>query len=234
MTRKEGLAWSAAAASVLGAAVAGIVLLGDDDDGAGPYRALPGWPASRRDKAREIWDLASVLERISGWHGLGDFLVATAYTESRGNPKAGSSAQSNAARGWFGIRPSTAQNAAVDVDPNVLKRKRWAVAIAADIAERLGRKYSASAQRVDWLAIRRGWAAPYLVADVDETMPFDRIKPGTNRKYRDGERSTDVRLRLEKAVAATGLPDEFIYQPAFPPGFVWPGQAQALAALGAA
>ncbi len=168
-----------------------------------------------------IRDLAGSIEHVSGWPGLGDFLVAKAWTESRGNPRAGSGASNNEARGWFGMRPKSGLAHSLShysaSHPNLLKDERWAVALAAWYAYRL-RPYAAAGQGIDWLAIARGWAYPSLVDDIEAQQ----------------QRSKDVARRFGQAVRKAGLdPDHFPHRPAFPGGFSWPGLASVLKAVGA-
>lgn len=123
--------------------------------------------------------------------GFGELLAVMAYTEARGNPAAGSDAFSNAARGAYGLRPTTAWNEAATVDgvPRVwdessaelafangevsaaevsaLKDLVWSTALAAHNVSRL-RKYTAGGPYTK-LGVRRGWAFPYLVPDLDNS-----------------------------------------------------------------
>ena len=101
-------------------------------------------------------------------YGLGDFLSAVAFLESRGNAQAGSD-QGNAARGWFQLRPTSARLSDAGLTPAALKNERQAVALAAWYAWRL-RPYAGPGQVIDWLALRRGWWYPYLVADTDQSQ----------------------------------------------------------------
>jgi hypothetical protein len=180
-----------------------------------------------------IRQIAYPIEDRTGWVGLGDFLVACAATESGGNMTACAGVRGatldtpcpgNTARGWFQLRPKSAlayeYEYLVDSDPDILRREAAAqVAFAAWYAYRL-RNYAKSGQLVDWLAIRRGWALPRLVSDVDEVAEV--------KGYAPGERSGDVRERFERGVAMAGLDDSFMYARAYPPGFVWPGIANVL------
>ena len=169
----------------------------------------------------EIRALAQILEDNLGWIDFGDFLVAKAWTESRGVARTGSSGQNNKARGWFGLRPKSAfahdlKYLATEY-PNLLKDKRWAVAMAAWYAKRL-RPFAFDGQTIDWLALARGWAYPSRVGDVNETK----------------QRSKDTRRRFEYAVAKAGRdPDLFMYERAFRPGWSWPGIGPVLKMLGA-
>lgn len=165
---------------------------------------------SNSNAPSQIRSIAAPLEQFAHWPNLGNYLAAISYIESRGNPKAGSSAYDNAARGWFGMRPESAKTAKYGFsDPNILKDPVHAVVFAADYAKRLI-PFAAEGQMIDWLAIRRGWAYPSKVDDVND--------PG----YKD---------QLATGLSKVGLPREFMYLPAFPPGFQWPGFHAALAAL---
>jgi hypothetical protein len=160
----------------------------------------------------EIRSLALTLENNAHWPNLGNFLAATAWTESRGNEQAGSSANNNDARGWFGLRPASAMTQSYGfADPNILKRGEYAVVFAADYIDRL-RKYKSAYQTIDWLAIRRGFAYPDLVDDV----------------YENDDRSRDVHARFSEGVKNVGLPSYFMTMPAFPTGYSWPGFAATL------
>jgi len=179
---------------------------------------LPGEPVgdwADYNAPTDIRVIAAPVETLTTWPNLGNFLAAVSYTESRGNHNAGSSADNNDARGWFGLRPSSAKTVAYGfADPNILKSKKHAVAFAADYAVRL-RNHASPGQVVDWLAIRRGWALPELVADTDESE----------------KRSREVHQRFETALTSAGLPASFMHFPAFSPNFAWSGFASALAAV---
>lgn len=158
----------------------------------------------------EIRAIAAPLEQLAHWPNLGNYLAAISYIESRGNNEAGSSENNNKARGWFGGRPESMNTAEYGfVSPNILKDKIASVVLAADYAKRL-RPYGDEGQVLDWLAIRRGWAKPSLVNDVND--------PGFSEQLATG---------LEKV----GLPREFMFLPAFPDDFEWPGFDAAYAAL---
>lgn len=168
--------------------------------------------------ADRIRDYANRVSSVTNWgSGFGNFLVATAWTESKGNPNAcAAPCSENSARGWFQNRPVSARVwDFTGGGPHVLFSEPWAVALAAWYAVRTAMKNRDPGQVVDWLAMRRGWALPRLVDDVYETEPVT--------GYADGERSRDVRERFSQALAAVGLPQSFMYEPAFPPGFQWPG-----------
>lgn len=244
---------STKAALAIGGAVLGvgalamIAMSGDEEEEGEGQGREPGGGWSDRSAPDRIREIAGPIEETTGWHGLTDFLIAVAWGESRGNQYAcagvsratlDDACSGNKARGWFQNRPSSAYADEyaflVDDDPDLIRRDaRYAVAFFVWYVYRL-RNYAKKGQTVDWLAIRRGGALPRLVKDVDEEAVVDRIKPGTDppRKYKPGERSADVRERFEQAVAAVGLPDDFMYERAFPPGFVWPTFEQILSLAG--
>lgn len=185
------------------AVLVGLLSLGRRASSPRPQPAGPGrWVDA--DAPRRIRALA---ERL-GWPGLGDFLVAVAYWESRGNSIAGSSA-GNAARGWFGMRPQTARVDDLSLEPDALKVEPVAVALAGWLVDRL-RPYAAPGQVVDWLAIRRGWYLPSLVDDVAE-------QHAASRKVREA---------FEEALAKVGLEASFMHQEV--DFSSWPGIAAAM------
>lgn len=165
------------------------------------------------DAPRRIREIAQPIADHLGWPDLPDFLVAIAWTESRGNPRAGSDS-GNKARGWFGLRPVSARVEDVGLSPSSLKDERAAVALITWYLERL-EKYGAPGQLIDLLALRRGMAYPVLVADVDETRAIGKWGPG--------ERSRMTRNNFEAGIAAAGLPESFMVNSAFPSGYQWPG-----------
>ena len=173
---------------------------------AGPVTGV--WKDS--DAPRRIRQLAAPIERMANWPGLGNYLAAISYTESRGNPRAGSDAQNNAARGWFGIRPKSGKLDKLGLGVEALKDERTAVALAAWYAERC-QKYAYDGQVMDWLSVRRCWGFPKDVPKVNH--------PGYSNQ-------------LSVGLSKVGLPSNFMYRPAFPPGFRWPGIDAVLAAVG--
>lgn len=94
------------------------------------------------------------------------------------------------------------------------------------------RPYATKGQVLDWLAIARGWALPRLVDDVDETETVNATKPGTKppRKYYPGERSQDVRERLEDGLIETGQDPDWMFTRV--EVGAWPGIATVLDAVG--
>jgi hypothetical protein len=190
----------------------------------------PDYPADWDARADRVWDLAWDISDVTGWgDGLPLFMLATAYTESRGNPIAcAAPCGSNSARGLFQVRPKSGfygdyAYLATD-DPNLLFDPAWNAAMAAWYLYRL-RKYAYDGQVIDWLALRRGMALPRLVADDEEEASVS--------GYADGERSADTRERLEAALYAVGIEESFMYEPAFPDTFSWPGIDVVLDAVGA-
>ena len=110
------------------------------------------------DAPRRIRALARPIEEAANWPGLGDYLASIAFLESRGNPRAGKDT-GNLARGWFGMRPNSARLRDLGLTGDALKDERYAVALAAWYAHRL-RPFASKNQRIDSMAIRRGWAYP--------------------------------------------------------------------------
>lgn len=170
-----------------------------------------------KDAPRRIRALASRLETLYNWPGLADFLVAVAYNESLGDPRALD--RIGGSMGWFQLRPASANDPRVSEDPELLFDERWAVVTAADYAWRL-RRYAAPGQRPNWLAIRRGWKYPALVRDVDELMMVRGTSP-----------SKGIRLRFIRALESTGIPVSFMQEAAFQSNTRWPGINAAFAAL---
>ncbi len=203
MTRSQ--IWWTAAAIVLGA---GALAARSAAAVAKPRVTRGKWVD--RDAPRRIRELAAPIERVANWPGLGDYLAAISYTESRGNPRAGTSAVDNRARGWFGMRPRSARLRDLGLGVEALKDERYAVALAAWYAHRC-RPYAAPGQRIDWLAIRRCWGYPSDVDEVDH--------PGYWRQFGRG-------------LSSVGLPQSFMHLPAFPSGYTWPGIEVVLQAVG--
>jgi len=203
---KRSLWWGAAI--VLGFAAVGVAVR--------PPRLLDVLPESAKrivwkdpDAPRRIRAHAAPIEAIANWPGLGDFLVAVAYIESRGDSQAGSDAHDNAARGWYGIRPESSRATELGLSPYAaLKDEAQATALAAWYAERM-RKLADPGQVVDWLAIRRGWGLPKDVRAVTHPGYWEQLSMG---------------------LKAAGLPASWMLQPAFGPQYSWPGPETALAA----
>lgn len=173
-----------------------------------PYQPVPRespGPWVDPDAPRRIREIATPLAKKLNMPGLPEFLIATAWIESRGNPYAGSDA-GNDARGWFGMRPKSARVSDIGLSPDALKDEELAVALAAWYIERL-RPYAASGQEIDWIALRRGWAYPHLVDDVNN--------PG-------------YKAQFDKGLAAASQPTSFMNKRAFLKDYSWPGIEQVL------
>lgn len=177
-------------------------------------RAVPGRPVGKgwvdSDAPRRIRAIAAPIEQLANWPNLGHYLAGISYIESRGNPRAGSSEHNNMARGWFGHRPKSARLGDLGLGVEALKDERLAVALAAWYAHRC-QKFAAPGQQMDWLAVRRCWGFPSDVSKLDH--------PG----YRD---------KLAKGLGKAGIASDFMFLPAFPPGYQWPGIDAVLAAVG--
>jgi hypothetical protein len=208
---KSTTAWWIAA----GILIASTVVVARSPFGSSSYAVRPigsGWVDA--DAPRRIRMLAAPIERIAHWPGLGDFLVANAWTESRGNSRAQNG--SSGAVGWFQGFPSTLRADDLGIGrAQILADENLQVALQAWYAYRL-RPYARSGQVIDWSAIRRGEAYPSLVDDTALTQ----------------QRSRDVQRRFEEGVDKAGLPAAFAHYPAFPPGFAWPGIDAVLGAVG--
>ncbi len=162
-----------------------------------------------KDSIRRIMAIARPIEQLANWPNLGVFLSAVCWIESRGNPNAcASPCGSNSARGLFQVRPKSARVADLGLPASVLFNERYAVALAAWYAFRM-QKYGAPGHVVDWLAVRRGWASFVYVDDVNS--------PGFKNQF-------------AKGLAHVSIPTSFMYEPAFPPGFNWPGIDAVIAA----
>ncbi len=185
---------------------------------------VPGGGWADEDAPRRIREIAGPLADAIGWPDLPDLLVAIAWTESRGDRQAQAGTSANAARGWFGLRPTSSRHEDAGLGVGALKEERPSVALITWYLNRM-RPYADPDQVVDLLALRRGMAYPFLVADVDETMSTPRDGPGV--------RSKAVRKRFAEGIAKAGLPEAFMFNSAFVPGYSWPGIESALTTVGA-
>lgn len=168
------------------------------------------------DAPRRIRQIAAPIQKLAHWPGLGDFLVANAWTESRGNSRAVN--DSSGAVGWFQVFRSTMRADDLGVSrEQILNDERIQVALISWYIYRL-RPYAAAGQTIDWAAIRRGEAYPSLVSDTDLSQ----------------QRSRENQARFVEGIAKAGLPPAFLHYPAFPQGFQWPGIDAVLAAVGRA
>jgi hypothetical protein len=208
----ERTTWWVAAGIIFAAALVASRIRGPGQS----YAVRPvgsGWADG--DAPRRIRALAAPIERVARWPGLGDFLVATAWRESRGNPRA---FNNSGARGWFQLFGNSARVDDIGVAPSVLNSDEpLQVVLASWYAYRL-RPFASPGQVIDWAAISRGWAYPGLVDDVGLTQ----------------ERSRDNLRRFEEGVYKAGLPAGFVHYAAFPSGFAWPGIDAVLSAVGRA
>lgn len=134
--------------------------------------------------------------------GLADFLTVVGFAESRFNPSAANpeiSTNWNAARGLFGMRPSTAE---LDAEPDLLFNPYWAFVTAVDHAAKAIKAIEREQSGVpNWMAIRRWWAIPSLVHDFNE----DKTKSG------------EVRGRFERAIFDCNAE----YGTSIDPNFIW-------------
>lgn len=162
----------------------------------------------------QIREITAPVESLLAQPGLGNFFAASAWVETGGTFELG-------ARGKIGelgclqMRPKTARVTEIGQLPSVLYELPWSIALGTWLVARL-RKYAAAGQVIDWLALRRGWAKPSLVRDVDEEQP----------------RSPQVRSRFALGLEKTGTDPSFMGEPAFPSGYVWPGLSPVLEAVG--
>jgi len=159
-----------------------------------------GWVDA--DAPRRIREYAAAIEAHTGWVGLGDYLAATAYTESRGDRDAvGDSGRS---WGWFQVRPAAKCMQWLGLEgPELLGDEALQVVVAACHAYRLGTVYDAPGQRVQWRDVRRGWKYPEWV----------------DQAYRDVPETEGNEDRLRRALIAVGISPDFRFSRAFPPGF---------------
>jgi hypothetical protein len=158
------------------------------------------------DAPRRIRAYASQIERASDWPGLADFLVATAYIESRGNSQVEGVGGDNRALGWFQIRPQSSRAHELGLVPReALKREADQVALAAWYLHRMVTKHAAPDQVPDFLAGRRGWSSWSKVDDVDD--------PGFWKQ-------------LSMGYKAAGVHPDAMLEPATPGS--WPGPMSAL------
>lgn len=203
MTRTRTI-WWVAAALLAGAALAA---------SSGGRRSIP--ESTKRivwkdpDAPRRIRAYAERVEQIADWPGLSTYLVAVAYIESRGNSSAGGD-DGNVARGWFGIRPVSSRAADLGLNPALaLKDEAQSVALAAWYAHRM-RAEANPGQRMDWLAVRRGWGRPKDVRDTDNPGYWQNLAMG---------------------LKAAGVPANFMLEPAFSSSYRWPGIEAVLQAV---
>jgi len=153
-------------AYIVGAAAAAVLLLaatasasGDLPPASGDFRLGPY--TGRPQEQAAIFDLSMLIEDGGTLRGLHNFLLATAFIESKFNPDAERGTGPNRDIGWFQMKPKTAFNWKNDLtdlqsQPNLLKNRAWAVAAAADLVRRL-MDWAEPGQRITWGDMRRGW-----------------------------------------------------------------------------
>lgn len=159
------------------------------------------------DAPRRIREYAAPIEAASGWVGLGDFLVALAFTESRGNSRALGDGGSSG--GWFQMKRGAKCVDAMGLTAATLAEasEELQVLLAACHAHRLGTVWQSSGQDVEWRDVRRGWAFPKW----------------TKQSYRTSSDTQKNRRHFDKGIRAAGLHASFATRRAFPSGFDWPG-----------
>ncbi len=167
------------------------------------------------DAPRRIRQYAAPIEAAAGWEGLGDFLVALAFTESRGNPRALGDGGSSG--GWFQMKRGARCVDAMGLTARELAEgsEELQVLLAACHARRLGSVWASSGQAVEWRDIRRGWAFPKW----------------TKQSYRTSSDTQKNRRHFDKGIRAAGLPASFATRRTFPSGFDWPGLTELLAMI---
>ena len=174
----------------------------------GSSRSAPIATFTSTEEEREMmWDLARRVEAFGALPGFAEFLLPSAQIESRFHPGAQNGNDSNAARGWFGMRPRTAFNSKSGLKsyatsrPNLLKNRAWAVATAADLTRRLV-PYGYSGQVVTWRAIRRGWYNHTKVPDDSSNW-----SQGNWNQFRNAINKTGVPMSMaDQRVVVGNLP----------------------------
>jgi hypothetical protein len=164
------------------------------------------------DAPSRIRQYAAPIEAAAGWEGLGDFLVALAFTESRGNSQAlGDGGNSG---GWFQMKKGARCVDAMGLTATELSKSSEGlqVLLAACHAHRLGTAWQSSGQAVEWRDVRRGWAFPKWVKE----------------SYRQSSETKNNRTRFARGIRAAGLPASFANRRTFPSGFEWPGLSELL------
>lgn len=159
------------------------------------------------DAPRRIRAYAHEIEKATGWAGLGDFLAAVAYSESRGNPDA--LGDGGGAHGWFQLHTGSwcLKKLGMSAAQVVAAGERFQVVAAACHVYRLGTIYDAPGQTVRWGDIRRGWKFP------------GHVKP----QYADTAQGRQTAANFRRGLRAVGVPTSHAGAPALPPGFHWEG-----------
>lgn len=162
---------------------------------------LGGFPGATKEYQRlniaGIYTLAGRLVS-AGYIGpeVVDFLAIKAYTEARWSWKVGSSAQSNAARGMFGLRPQSAWDEPTfsKLKPwqfESLKDPAWAIAQALDYLSRVGPYVCDGTVNAQEMAC--GWAFPSLACAVESCR----------------EKRPELWTRWQLALSKSGFPGDW-------------------------
>ncbi len=166
---------------------------------------------------RLLRDMGEKLEREIEWPGLADFLDATAYTESRWSPGAGTKkVGTNGAIGAYQIRPKSA-----------FTRREWGqdfdrvghgadlldpIVNTAAIVDYMRRVFPyKNAPSADWARMRAALAYPHYIGGRD--------------RARSKKRFDAAVARFSTGLEKTGTPQSFARRPAYPPG--WGGSWRA-------
>lgn len=207
-------------------AAGGVLLVGVTAAAAGPSAppAAPGagdgdggpgiWKDA--DAPRRIRALVAPVEAALAWPGLGDYLVAVAYQESRGTSTAcADPCGPGWSRGWFQNRPVVWCFTKIGLTRDAFLADEAAqVAVAVCHARRLGILYDEPGQVVQWRDIRRGWKFPHWVGE----------------SWREKSATQGNWSAFRRNLVNVGLPESFAKQKAFPSGLDVP-DVQALYAL---
>lgn len=194
------------------AALAALIAIGTE--GAGCHTPRHQENPQMQWAAAEIHGRLSRLQQTTGYdcRWWQDFLLISAYLESRGRPDAcyaGSlcTDTNNTARGLFGMRPdSSFPPNRVEFPGNLLFEPSWSMAAAMSYLSRVSANsaYRGTMKGTDMFAARRAWAYPSLFDDV----------------ALNHERSKAIAEYLPEAAAAVGVsPARLTAQmPPFPVG----------------
>ena len=152
-----------------------------------------------------------------------DFLLVTAYLESRGNPLACNDSEgpctdvSNNARGLFGLRPNSVlvgeMASRAEYPAGLLYEPRWSVAGAVGYLARVASNpaYRGALTGVDMYAARRAWAYPSIFDDVglsnSRSAAIQSYLPQTAEKL--GIRPAALDRELPIPIVPVPAPDAF-------------------------
>lgn len=205
----------------LGAAGVGLALLSQFEDSE-KAEALPegaNYPgATKASQRANIGGIVAMGQKLVSAGIIGpevvSFLIVKGYTEARWSWKAGSSGETNAARGMWGLRPKSAWDQPSLAKLNAaqfaaLKDPAWAMATALDYLFRVG-PYVADGT-VNAVEMACGWAFPSLAKSIQACQ---------------GSRP-ELLTRWKLALRKTGLPEN--WNPEL--RMSWPGVAQAHAVI---